>query len=457
MWYNTYMNNPLRPWQAVDLVKHINDPKRAIFAEPRLGKTRLAVEYLKAWGTSPCLITAPKTVCPYWVEEGAAQGITILNGYEGTIKETVALIKAHPKATIVINDDRLALILQAYPTYAPEAYIADECHRFKSPSSHRGRAFRRIARKATYVRILTGTPTPNNYSNLWGQMSGLDSDDWFSSFTKFQSRYLITDQLFRSKVLGYNNLNELEGKLKKWATIVKRAEVFGPDTYQFVERRIILPPAVMALYRKLAKEWIAEINGHTITGTHCLTRFLRFQQITSGFINSDHGLEDVHTSKIDAVIEDLEEIVESGEKAVIFCKFTWEVETYKTEIEKRLKCKVVTIQGSTSLSDRQEAIRLINKSSTDSIVCIAQIQAGGTGISLAGATHALFVSETFSYAEQQQAQDRIYSPGKSKCVTFYRVPNTIDSYIARTLELKKSVNESVQNMKLEEILFGGDR
>jgi SNF2 family DNA or RNA helicase len=91
------------------------------------------------------------------------------------------------------------------------------------------------------------------------------------------------------------------------------------------------------------------------------------------------------------------------------------------------------------------------------MVAIAQIQAGGTGISLAGATHALFVSETFSYAEQQQAQDRIYSPGKSKCVTFYRVPNTIDSYIARTLELKKSVNESVQNRRLEEILFGGDR
>jgi SWI/SNF-related matrix-associated actin-dependent regulator 1 of chromatin subfamily A len=450
------MSFPLRPWQAVDLVKHINDPKRAIFAEPRLGKTRLAVEYLKAWGTPPCLITAPKTVCPYWVEEGAAQGITILNGYEGTVKDTVALLRAFPTSTVVVNDDRLALILQAYPSYAPRALIADESHRFKSPSSKRGRAFRRLAQKATYVRTLTGTPTPNNYGNLWGQMSGLNQDDWFSSFTKFKQRYLITDQLFHSKILGYNNLPELETKLKKWATIVKRSEVFGPDTWQFVERRITLPPAVMALYRKLAKEWIAEINGQTINGTHCLTRFLRFQQITSGFVGTDVGTESVHTAKVDAVIEDLEEIVESGEKAVIFCKFTWEVETYKLEIEKRLKCKVVTIQGSTSLQDRQAAIQEVNQASIP-VVCIAQIQAGGTGISLAGATHALFVSETFSYAEQQQAQDRIYSPGKSKCVTFYRVPNTIDSYIARTLELKKSVNESVQNQRLEEILFGGDR
>jgi len=431
-------------------------PKRALLFDPRTGKTKTSIAILKAWGTPPCLITAPKTVCPYWVEEGAAQGITILNGYEGTVAKTVALIKANPLAVVVINDDRLANILKELPSASWTALIADESHRFKSPSSKRGRAFRRLAQKATYVRTLTGTPTPNNYGNLWGQMSGLNQDDWFSSFTKFKSRYLITDQLFHSKILGYNNLPELETKLKKWATIVKRAEVFGPDTYQFVERRITLPPAVMALYRKLAKEWIAEINGHTINGTHCLTRFLRFQQITSGFVSSEDGIAPIHNAKVDAVIEDLEEIVESGEKAVIFCKFTWEVETYKAEIEKRLKCKVVTLQGSTSLPDRQAAIQEINQASYP-MVCIAQIQAGGTGIKLVGATYALFVSETFSYAEQKQAQDRIYSPGKSKCVTFYRVPNTIDSYIARTLELKKSVNESVQNRRLEEILFGGDR
>jgi SWI/SNF-related matrix-associated actin-dependent regulator 1 of chromatin subfamily A len=448
------MSLPLRPWQATDLRDHGCTPKRAIFAEPRLGKTRLAVEYLKAWNPSSALITSPKSVCPFWIKEAAEQGVTILNGYSGTIKATVALIKANPRSVIVINDDRLSDVTKALPNHVWEAVIADESHRFKSPSSHRGRVFRRLARQARYVRILTGTPGLNNYGSLWGQMSGLDQDEWFSSFTKFRKRYLITHELFHDKVLGYNNLRELEMKLKKWATVVKRSEVFGPDTYQFVERRIILPPAVMALYRKLAKEWIAEINGHTINGTHCLTRFLRFQQITSGFVSSEDGIAPIHNAKVDAVIEDLEEIVESGEKAVIFCKFTWEVETYRTEIEKRLKCKVVTIQGSTSLQDRQAAIQEINKGSYP-MVAIAQIQAGGTGISLAGATHALFVSETFSYAEQQQAQDRIYSPGKSKCVTFYRVPNTIDSYIARTLELKKSVNESVQNQKLEEILFGG--
>jgi SWI/SNF-related matrix-associated actin-dependent regulator 1 of chromatin subfamily A len=443
----------LRPWQADELRDHLKDPKRAIFAAPRLGKTRMAIEYLKAWRPSSCLITAPKTVCPFWIEEARSQGITVLDGFSGTIKDTVRLLRANAGATVVVNDDRLAAILKEMPKLAPGALIADESHRFKSVSSARGKAYRKLAKRARYVRILTGTPTPNNYANLWGQMMPFDEGDWFSSFQKFKNRYLICDQMFQSKILGYKNLPELEAKLKKWATVVKREDVFGGDQYQFVERKVFLPPKVMTLYRKLAREWIVELNGQTVNGTHGLTRFLRFQQITSGFVNTENGLQNVHTAKIDAVCEDLEEIIESGEKAVIFCRYTWEVETYEREVKERLKCKVVVIQGSTPTPKRQEAIDLVN-TSKDPVVCIAQIQAASTGISLAGATHALFTSETFSYSEQVQAQDRIYSPGKNKCVTYYRVPNTIDMYIAKTLEMKKSLGESVQNQKLEDILLG---
>jgi len=444
----------LRPWQQDDLTKYLGTPKRAIYAQPRLGKTRLAIEYLKHWNPRSCLITAPKTVCPFWIEEAKSLGITVLDGFSGTIKDTIRLLRTVPDRWTVVNDDRLAAILKEMPKLTVEALIADESHRFKSVSSARGKAYRKLAKRAWYVRILTGTPTPNNYGNLWGQMVGLDEEDWFSSFQKFKNRYLICDQMYQSKILGHRNLPELEGKLKKWSTIVKREDVFGGDQYQFVERKVFLPPKVMTMYRKLAKEWIVELNGQTINGTHGLTRFQRFQQITSGFVNTENGLQNVHSAKIDAVCEDLEEIIESGEKAVIFCKYTWEVETYEREVTERLKCKVVVIQGSTPISKRQEAITLVN-TSPHPVVCIAQIQAASTGISLAGATHALFTSETFSHAEMSQATDRIYSPGKSKCVTSYRVPNTIDMYVSKTLEMKKSLGESIQNQKLEDILLGG--
>lgn len=444
--------NPLRAWQEAELRDFKETLKRALFASPRLGKTRMSIEYLKAWRPSSCLITAPKTVCPFWIAEAAEHGIALLDGFSQPVSKLVELLRTNKYPLIVVNDDRLKSILDALPNIKFEALICDEAHRLKAVSSQRAKAYRKLAKRAKYVRILTGTPTPNHYGNLWSMMSPLSEEDFFSSYSKFSARYLITDQIFRSKIIGYRNLDELETKLKKWSTVVKREDVFGQDTWQIVEREVRMPQTAVNLYKKLAKEWIVEAGGQTVNATHGLTRLLRFQQITSGFVNAETGVQELHTAKIDAVCDDLEEIIESGEKAVVFCKFTWEIETYKREIEKRIGCKIVTIQGSSSVKERQEAISEIN-TGMKSCVCIVQIQAGSTGISLAGATHTLFVSETFSYTEQTQARDRIYSPGKNKCVTYYRCPGTIDSYIARTLALKKNVNDSVANMKLEEILF----
>lgn len=447
----------LRPWQQAELDQHRGTRKRAILAAPRLGKTRMALELLKAWGPQSTLITAPKSVCPFWIREAGEQGLEVLDGYSGTIKDTVALLKRSKGARVVINDDRLANVLKALPTGFLDtlgAFIVDECHRVKGVGTDRGKAYRKIARKARWVRILTGTPAPNSYKDLWGQMSGLDTEDWFPSYSKYEGRYLIVDPIFPSNIMGYKNLDELEGKLKKWACVVKREDVFGPDTWQYVERQITLPTKAYKLYLQLSKEWIAELGGSKIIGTHGLTRLLRFQQMTSGFVGTEKGEESLHTAKVDAVCDDLEEIILSGDKAVIFCRYTWEVETYTREIRERLKCKVTQIQGSVSPKDREIAIHSMNKINVPQ-VCVVQTQAGSTGISLAGATHVLFVSETFSYAEQAQAQDRIYSPGQSKCVTHYRVPGTIDMYIKSKLEMKRDIGESIQNQKLEDILFGG--
>lgn len=442
----------LYPWQRAALEDFGSAPKRAIFADPRLGKTLYSIEQLKRWGVTKGLVTAPKTVCTHWARELGQHGFEVADGFSGTIESTFKAVKDLGNRILVVNDERLKYITERHPKLVMPAYIADESHRFKAVGSERGRAYRKIARRAEYLRILTGTPAPNHYGNLWGQMTGVDETEWFGSYEAFKKQYLIVDQFFHDRIIGYRNLPELEEKLKKWATIVKRSDVFGPDTWQIIERPVELPKAAGKIYYQMTKDWLTELNGEVITGTHALTRFLRFQQITSGFLPTESGCTLLHRAKIDAVLDDLDEIISTGEKAVVFCRFSWEVETYAAEIEKSLKCRVVKIEGSTSISDREEAINTINKGHKPA-VCVVQIQAGSTGISLAGATHAMFVSETFSYEEQKQAQDRIYSPKKNKCVTHYRVPNTIDMYIAKVLESKQSIHTSVQNRRLEEILF----
>jgi SNF2 family DNA or RNA helicase len=292
--------------------------------------------------------------------------------------------------------------------------------------------------------------------NLWGQMVAINSELWESSFEKFARRFLIRDSLFPSRILGVINQPELRRMLLASSNILRREEVYGPDTWQTVNRDVELPPKARKLYNTLVKEWLAEntFGEETIAVPHMLKRMTRLHQLASGYITDEQGnMHEVHTAKVDAVINDLEDIINAGESAVVFHQFSWEGETYAREIERRLGCRVVSINGASSASDRELAIRTINEPGPP-CVAIVQTQAGGIGIGLAGATHALFVSQSFNFDDEEQARDRIYAPGERKVVTYYRALQTIDTYIARVLEGKANIHESVRSADIRELAFG---
>jgi hypothetical protein len=178
----------------------------------------------------------------------------------------------------------------------------------------------------------------------------------------------------------------------------------------------------------------------------------RLQQLTSGYLPDNEGVpQEIHTAKTDLVVNDIADIIQSGESAVIFHRFTHEGETYVREIKRRVGCPVVQIGGATSNTVREYAVRLTN--CPEPSVLVAQTQAGGIGISLRGATHALFVSQSFSFDDEEQARDRIYEEGRAKCVTYYRVKNSIDSYIGRVLESKENIHDAVRHADIRSIAY----
>lgn len=452
---------PLWGHQQKELANNHKE-KLMLLWSPRLGKSRAAIEWLNSvlWHLkSPgrVLITAPLVVCPQWIQMLKDANVEAMAAYSMPTTRVASQLQLETCRVIVMNDDKLGVLEQALLKWGPNVYIGDESHRFRTPSSARGRAMRKIAWQAKYVRLLTGTPTPNNIGNLWGQFAAIDKDLWGKSFTKFAGRYLIRDSMFPSKILGVLHANELRGMVESCSSIVNRAEVFGPDQWQTVVRDIELPPKAKKLYRDLVKDWIVEDalgNNEVIDVTHTLKRMTRLQQLTSGFIVDEAGnMHQVHSSKTDLVMNDLEEIVESGEKVVVFHKFTAEgSELYDRSIKQFGAGRVHRIAGDVSGSKRQVSIDAFNKSKEASVFII-QTQAGGIGISLASALHVFFISQGFSYDIEQQARDRIYAPGCGKCVTYYRVKGSIDSYIGKVLDQKENVQNAVTTLTIHEIAF----
>jgi len=441
----------LYPWQAKEVAEHGKDPKRALFVSPRLGKTRATAECMKLWPVERFLVVCPLIVAPVWEDLLGKLGMETFDLYSGSLKQRLGRLG---KAGVAIaNHDFLRPGADDLIGWAPQATICDESHMLASPSARRAKAFRRIAWRSDYVRLLTGTPAPNHYGNLWGQMVCLDKTEWGTSYERFAQRYLIRDAMFPSRVLGHRNVEELQERLQRYATFVRREDAFGPDSWQIVNRKVSMPPKAFSMYKTLVKDWVLE--GENVQAQHVLKRLVRLQQLTSGFIPTDDGYTvEVHKAKINAVLEDLDEIVASGEKVVLFHRFKWEGEAYHDAIHERFKrIPVWQIDGSTPVVTRSRILRNFAEHQ-DSAVAVVQVQAGGVGVSFAEATHAFFVSRGFSFVDDEQAKDRIYKPGAARCVTRYEVPGTVDAYIAGILDRKQNVHEAVTNADFKAMAMG---
>jgi superfamily II DNA or RNA helicase len=445
---------PLREWQKEQLELHGADFKRAYFASPRLGKTRLAVEEMCLQdGDLPIrgVVCSPLVVAPQWEAELANGGLFAVPCFSGSREDRSDRI--YGPGVVVVNDDMLAALLPDLLAWGPDFLVGDESHRFKSPTAKRAKAFRKLAWKTAYVRILTGTPTPNHYGDLWGQMAALDPQEWGTSYEKFARQYLLRDFMFPSRVIGYRDLAGLQAKMLKLASVIRREDVFGPDQWQTVVRKVVLPDATRIAYKRLAKEWLLEGDWGQMSADHILKRIIRLQQLAAGYLVTDDGtIVPFHDAKVKAVLADLEEVVEAGEKAVLFHRFRWEGETYQKEIQKI--CPTTwRISGDTPAEDRAAIIERF-RDAKDSRVCVIQTQAGGLGVSFATGTHVLFTSRGFSFSDDEQARDRVYEPGEPRVVTYYETEGTIDGYIAKVLSMKRDVHTAIKNADREDMAFG---
>jgi SNF2 family DNA or RNA helicase len=386
---------------------------------------------------------------------GAFLGCGSSKLYQTKLKTLLASLKGQKtgfRTVDVINFDKVPAVIELLLKRNYDAIIVDESHKIKSPSSARGRAVRRLCFQSQSVRLLTGTLVPNNPADLWGQMVCVSRDVWGSSFTRFKRTHLIVDELMYGRVLGVKDSKLLQKMVDECSVTYRREDVFGADNWQVVVRDFELEPKARRLYDQIVKDWIIEEQGLDLDLTHTLARMLRLQQLTSGYLPGDDDKPlSIHNQKLDLVMADLDGILEAGEKAVIFHRFTWEGEQL-AKLTEKLGHPVFKIDGSVPASRRADDIVRFN-ALRGGTVYIVQTAAGGVGIDLSSARHALFVSQSFSFDAEEQARDRIFKPGTARTVSYYRANRSIDNYIAYILETKQRTHEAIRNSRIVDIAY----
>lgn len=341
-------------------------------------------------------------------------------------------------------------IFEAMESYDADMIICDESQRIKGHKSKQSIGMHQLGDKARYKMILSGTPLQNNVTDLWSQYRFLDKSVFGELYYPFERRYCVMHAVFKSKVIKNINMNELISKEHSIAYRVTKKECLDLPEQVFEYRYVEMSKKERSMYNQMKEDSIIEISKtETVTASTILTKLLRLQQFTGGFLVKDgeEVPEQISTAKLDALSEIIEDYCcASGKKLVIFARFIVEVEAIKTLAQKVIGQgkKVVSIQGSVPKEQRGGIIEQF-QTDPDTLIFVGQIDTAGVGVTLTASDTTVYYSKTWNYATYEQSMSRIHRIGQKNTCTYIDLvcENSIDSKITDALKRKSDLAKNV--------------
>jgi len=421
----------------------------AFLAEQGTGKTIMAIATLGDLYADGqihrAIVVCPKSVLSVWEREFAKHAAfpvsvcTLDRGASRSVKNLYEFseLPFDGLKVAVVNYDSVWRMDAAWEKFPPDAIICDESQRIKNPFTRQSKYLHALARRARYRYILTGTPVTQGPLDFWSQYRFLAPNILPFSYYAFRNRYAVMGGWENKQVVGYRNLGELTQRVHSIAYRVTKADALDLPPQVFQERYCEMPPYAKGIYKRLAREDMALIEGGQISASNVLTRLLRYSQLTGGHVTTDEGdTKRVHDAKLDTLFEVIDE---TAGKLVVFCRFIPEIRAILERLDKE-GIPREAIWGEVTSRERAEAIERF-QTDPERKVFVAQLQAAGLGITLTAASTAVFYSLNYSYADYEQCCARIHRIGQDQKCTYIHLiaEGTIDEDVLDILKRKGSM------------------
>lgn len=448
------------------------------------GKTKIGIGLLEDRDARRVLIVCPKNVVDVWPKEFAkhAEGEwRVERGRKlkanGLPKKNVSIAERTRTiaAAYAYRDKPLAVVVNYEAAWQGDlgefllsvewdAIVLDESHRIKAPGGAASKFCAKLRDKTSFRLCLTGTPQPHSPLDVYAQARFIDPGVFGTNFAKFRSRYAVMEDRYvgggrtvATIAKGddgreiWKNEDELAERIASFSYIIEQDEL---DRYlkliepTDVERYCTLTPKGQKTYDEIWNELAIEIDEGIVTADNVLTRLLRVQQVTSGHlpVDSDGSTDRVVVEVDDAkkklladVLEDLPQSKAGFAPVVVFCRFTHDLDNIR-EIAEESGRAYGELSGR-SRSGMTDAATMRD----DVDVLGVQMQAGGVGIDLTRAAHAIYYSIGFSLGDYLQSRKRVHRPGQDRHVTYTHLiaQNTIDEIVYATLVKRAEVVDAV--------------
>ena len=448
----------------IDAIQYgLNHDKWLLLDAPGLGKTLtmicLAEELKKRDNIEHCLIICGKNILKTnWKKEIQKfsslsshilgerlnkKGSTVI----GSVSDRANELKTKLEDFFIVtnietirSDDVVKNILNGPNKF--DMIVFDEIHTCKDPSSQQGKHVLKL-NKAKYRIGLTGTLIMNNPIDSFMPLKWIGVEH--SNYTNFKYYYCNFAGPFNNILVGFKNMQVLKDELDS-CSLRRTKDLLDLPEKNIIEEYIDMQDDQLMFYRNVVEGIRDQVDRVTLNTTSLLSLVVRLRQATA--CPSILTSENISSAKIDRAVDLANEIIENGNKVVIFSTFKETVNMLNIRL-KNYKPLICTGDVNQSVIDNN--INMFQNNDSCKLL-IATWQKMGTGITLNSASYAIFIDMPWTAAETEQVEDRIHRIGSKRPVFIYRLicSNTIDERVLELNKDKEAMGDYIVDDKITE-------
>lgn len=404
-----------------------------------LGKTVQTIAVLLAYADSGAqMVVAPASVVGNWQREIArfapSLNTVVLNDLSADERKT-CIERMQAGDILILTYGLLVFERESLTERAWTTVILDEAHTIKNKETKSSAAAMQLHTDNRI--ILTGTPIQNHLGELWNLMQFINPG-LLGSYDHFTERFVnpIVAGMEEPKL-------QLKRLIAPFTLRRTKQEVARelPDKTE-IQVPVVLSDDEMAVYEVLRREAKEEIEDSTTVSVSVLAMITRLREAacSASLVEKKWNGE---CSKLDALMDKLQPMVEQGNRVLIFSQFTSFLKMAKNKIEQAGITDLFYLDGSTPIKTRQRMVEAFQKGKGS--VFLISLKAGGLGLNLTGANYVIHLDPWWNPAIEQQATDRAYRIGQQQKVTVYHLiaEHTIEEKIVRLHQTKQSLADSL--------------
>jgi superfamily II DNA or RNA helicase len=392
-----------------------------------LGKTVQALCALRG----RTLVVTPTSVLHNWVDEitrfrpGLSYNVYHGPGRQLNQKQEVTLTTY---AILRIDADKLA-------EEHWDTLILDEAQAIKNPDSKVTRAAYRL--RGDFRMTLSGTPVENRLDELWSQFHFINRG-LLGSRRDFDERY--------AKPIGLGEVEiatRLRDRIRPFVLRRLKREVapeLPPRTD--VVLHTTLTESERNTYDAIRAAALENVVSQLSSGAsvmQALEVLLRLRQAACHTALVPGQSAD-SSSKIELLLEFLDEVLAEGHKALVFSQWTSLLDLVQPHLD-RADIAYTRLDGATR--DRAGVVATFQDPDGPPVL-LASLKAGGLGINLTAADHVFILDPWWNPAAEDQAADRAHRIGQNRPVMVYRLvaEDTVEERILALQDKKRALSEA---------------